>query len=80
MTAIPFDVFAFTHALIDGGISDKQADTIAQAFTKAIQESNDAVIDKVKRDYKLDEVTTNKDLDARIAQTELKMKEMEGCD
>lgn len=74
MSAIPFDAFAFTHTLIDAGVPDKQADSIAQAFNKAIQESNSAVIEQVKRDYRLDDITTNKDLDARIKETELRIE------
>ena len=74
MSAIPFDAFAFTHTLVDAGVPTQQADSIAQAFNKAIQESNAAVIEQVKRDYRLDDVTTNKDLDARIKETELKIE------
>lgn len=77
MSAIPFDAFAFTHTLVDAGVPDKQADSIAQAFNKAIQESNAAVIEQVKRDYRLGEIITNKDLDVRITQTELKIKDAE---
>ena len=79
--AIPFDVFAFTHSLVDSGIPNKQADTIAQAFSKAIQESNATVIEQTKitiehfkSEYKLDDVATNKSLDARITETELKIE------
>jgi hypothetical protein len=81
MTAIPFDVFAFTHSLVDSGIPNNQADTIAQAFSKAIQESNETVIEQTKvtiehfkSEYKLDDVATNKSLDARITETELKIE------
>lgn len=80
MTAIPFDVFAFTHSLVDGGIPNNQADTIAQAFSKAIQESNANVIEQTKvtiehfkSEYKLDDVATNKSLDSRATETELKI-------
>ncbi|MEI6746009.1 MAG: DUF1640 domain-containing protein [Methylococcaceae bacterium] len=74
MSAIPFDAFAFTHSLVDAGVPDKQADSIAQAFNKAIQESNAAIIEQVRRDYRLDDITTNKDLDARIKETELRIE------
>jgi hypothetical protein len=81
MTAIPFDVFAFTHSLVGSGIPNNQADTIAQAFSKAIQESNETVIEQTKitiehfkSEYKLDDVATNKSLDARITETELKIE------
>jgi hypothetical protein len=83
MTAIPFDVFAFTHSLVDSGIPNNQADTIAQAFSKAIQESNATVIEQTKitiehfkSEYKLDDVVTNKSLDARILETELKIEQV----
>lgn len=83
MTAIPFDVFAFTHSLVDSGIPSNQADTIAQAFSKAIQESNATVIEQTKitiehfkSEYKLDDVVTNKSLDARILETELKIEQV----
>jgi hypothetical protein len=74
MSAIPFDAFAFTHSLVDAGLPNKQADSIAQAFNKAIQESNAAIIEQIKHDYRLEDVTTNKDLDARIKETELKIE------
>ena len=80
MSAIPFDVFAFTHSLVDSGIPNNQADTIAQAFSKAIQESNANVIEQTKitiehfkSEYKLDDVATNKSLDSRATETELKI-------
>jgi hypothetical protein len=80
MSAIPFDVFAFTHSLVDSGIPNNQADTIAQAVSKAIQESNASVIEQTKitiehfkSEYKLDDVATNKSLDSRATETELKL-------
>lgn len=80
MSAIPFDVFAFTHSLVDSGIPSNQADTIAQAVSRAIQESNASVIEQTKitiehfkSEYKLDDVATNKSLDARATETELKL-------
>lgn len=81
MSAIPFDAFAFTHTLVDAGVPNNQADSIAQAFNKAIQESNAIVIEQTKvtiehfkSEYKLDDVATNKSLDARITETELKIE------
>jgi hypothetical protein len=80
MSAIPFDAFAFTHTLVDAGVPNNQADSIAQAFNKAIQESNAIVIEQTKitiehfkSEYKLDDVATNKSLDSRANETELKL-------
>lgn len=77
MTAIPFDVFAFTHSLVDAGVPDKQADSIAQAFNKAIQESNTAVIEQIKRDYRLDDVAVKRDIKELELQIELVRKDIE---
>ncbi|MEI7840639.1 MAG: DUF1640 domain-containing protein [Methylococcaceae bacterium] len=38
------------------------------------QELNAAIIDQIKRDYRLDDITTNKDLDARIKEIELQIE------
>lgn len=72
MSAIPFDAFAFTHSLVDAGVPNKQADATAQAFNKAIQESNESVVEKFKRD---DLATKNdlKDLELKIKDAELRI-------
>ena len=62
MTTIPFDTLQFATDLIDSGIPEIQATAITKAVSKAQQEALTTVIERVKHDYKLDEVATQRDL------------------
>jgi hypothetical protein len=85
MTAATFDMFDFVTELVESGIPEKQANAYAKAHNK-VQRSHDeklieTVIEKVKHDYKLDEVTTKHDLreleltlTAQIKETEYKIE------
>jgi hypothetical protein len=74
MSAITFDTFAFTNELINSGVSDKQANSIAKAVNKAQLDSEEKiienVIEKVKHAYRLDDVATKYD----IRELELKIE------
>ena len=84
MTAITFDAFAFTSELVNGGVSEQQASSIAKAFSKAQHDSEEkileAVIEKVKHAYRLDDVTTKYDiqeLELKIERVKRDIKESE---
>lgn len=62
MKSSPFDTFAFKQSLIDVGITDKQADALTQAFDNAIQQSNENLFERIKRQYRLDDNATKHDL------------------
>lgn len=74
MTTIPFDTLQFSTDLIESGVPEKQATAITKAISKAQQEAVTSVIKQVEHDYDLDKIVTNKDLDARIKETELKIE------
>jgi hypothetical protein len=73
MTAIALNIHEFYNDLKGAGFTEQQAEVIANIQSKTAT----ATIEQTKHDYRLDDITTNKDLDARISQTELKIKETE---
>jgi septin family protein len=72
MTAVvmAFDTHNFYNRLKNVGFSEQQADAIAEIQ----KETATAAIEQTKHDFRLDDITTNKDLDARIKETELKIE------
>lgn len=72
MTAVvmSFDTHAFYTRLKSVGFSEQQAEAIAEIQ----KETATAAIEQTKHDFRLDDITTNKDLDARIKETELKIE------
>ncbi|MCX7068036.1 MAG: DUF1640 domain-containing protein [Methylococcales bacterium] len=81
MTTIPFDTLDFSTELIESGLPEKQANAIAKAVSKAQQNSMTTVIEQVKHDHDMDNLTTKRDLketelrlEARIKETELKIE------
>jgi DNA gyrase/topoisomerase IV subunit A len=72
MTAVvmSFDTHAFYNRLKNVGFSEQQAEAIAEIQ----KETATAAIEQTKHDFRLDDITTNKDLDARIKETELKIE------
>jgi hypothetical protein len=72
MTAsvMTFDTHAFYNRLKSVGFSEQQAEAIAEIQ----KETATAAIEQTKHDFRLDDITTNKDLDARIKETELKIE------
>jgi hypothetical protein len=65
-----FDTHAFYNRLKSVGFSEQQAEAIAEIQ----KETATAAIEQTKHDFRLDDITTNKDLDARIKETELKIE------
>ncbi len=70
MTTLTFDTHEFVTELTQAGLSELQA----VAITRLHQQAANATIDYVKHEHSLENVVTNKDLDARIKETELKIE------
>lgn len=70
MTALAIDTYALVTKLKDAGIPEQQAAAQVEAITKAI----DTALEQSRHDHNLDNLVTNKDLDARIRETELKIE------
>ena len=70
MTTLTFDTHEFVTELKQAGLSESQAEVI----TRLHQQAANATIDYVKHEHSLNTVVTNKDLDARIKETELKIE------
>jgi len=77
MSAVAVNIHEFYNELKSAGFTEQQAEVIAniqgKSVTAAIEKSQ-ADIAQVKHEYRLDDITTNKDLDARIKETELKIE------
>lgn len=77
MSAIALNIHEFYNELKSAGFNEQQAEVIANIQGKtanAAIEKSQADIAQVKHEYRLDDITTNKDLDARIKETELKIE------
>jgi len=70
MTTLTFDTHEFVTELKQAGLSESQA----EAITRLHRQAANATIDYVKHVHSLENVVTNKDLDARIKETELKIE------
>ncbi|MDP2902969.1 MAG: DUF1640 domain-containing protein [Methylovulum sp.] len=70
MTTITFDTHEFVTELKQAGLSESQAEVIIKLHRQA----TNAAIDYVKQEHNLDNLVSNKDLDARIKETELKIE------
>jgi predicted transposase YdaD len=70
MSTLTFDTHEFVTELKHAGLSESQA----EAITRLHQQAANATIDYVKHEHSLENVVTNKDLDARIKETELKIE------
>lgn len=73
MTTITIDTYALISSLKDAGVPETQAKATVDVMAKFV----DTAREQTRHDFRLDEITTNKDLDARITQTELKIKDAE---
>lgn len=81
MTAATFDMFDFVAELVDSGVPEKQANAYAKAYSK-VQRSHDeklieTVIEKVKHDYKLDDIATKRDIKELELEIALVRKDIE---
>jgi hypothetical protein len=70
MSTLTFDTHEFVTELMQAGLSEPQALVI----TRLHQQASNATLDYVKHEHSLEHVVTNKDLDARIKETELKIE------
>jgi hypothetical protein len=70
MTTLTFDTHEFVTELKQAGLSESQAEVI----TRLHRQAANATIDYVKHEHGLENIVTNKDLDARIKETELKIE------
>ena len=69
-TTLMFDTDEFVTELKQAGLSESQAEVITRLHSLA----SNATIDYVKHEHSLDNLVSNKDLDARIKETELKIE------
>jgi hypothetical protein len=81
MTAATFDMFDFVAELVESGVPEKQANAYAKAYSK-VQRCHDeklieTVVEKVKHDYKLDDVATKRDIKELELQIALVRKDIE---
>jgi hypothetical protein len=70
MTTLAIDTYALVTKLKEAGIPEQQAAAQVETITRAI----DAALDQSRHEHDLDNLVTNKNLDARIKETELKME------
>ena len=72
MTAMAFDTLKFAKRLKEGGFTDQQAETLAQAEAEFIEQNL-----STKRDLKELEVALKRDIDELCADLKRDMKELE---
>jgi hypothetical protein len=70
MSALALDTYALVLKLKEAGVPEQQAAIQVETITKAI----DSALEQVRHEHDLDNLVTNKDLDARIRETELKIE------
>ncbi|MDD2725323.1 MAG: DUF1640 domain-containing protein [Methylovulum sp.] len=70
MTTLAIDTYALVTKLKEAGVPEQQAAAQVETITQAI----DTALEQAKHDYQLDKLVTNKDLDVRIKETELKIE------
>ena len=68
MTSITFDTHEFFTELKNAGFSEQQAEIITKLQKVAVA----STLEQARHEYDLDNLVTNKSLDARIRETELK--------
>ena len=70
MSTITFDTHAFIKKLTESGLTEQQA----EAITELQKETVKSTLEIARHDYDLDDLVSNKSLDSRIKETELKME------
>jgi hypothetical protein len=70
MSAVVLNIHEFYNELKGVGFNEQQAELIANLHSKTAT----AAVEQAKHDYKLDDTVTNRDLDARIKETEFKIE------
>lgn len=69
MSTITFDTYALVKELKGAGFSEEQAVVQVETITKAIE----IALDHARHEHELDDLVTNKALDVRIRELELKV-------
>ncbi len=81
MTAIPFDMLDFAAELVESGVPEKQANAHAKTVSKlqrnAEEKIIETIIEKVKHDYRLDDVAVKRDIKELELNIELVRKDIE---
>lgn len=70
MTAITIDTYALISSLKDAGVPEQQAKAQIDAITQIVSVTRE----QIEHDHKLDDVVTNKSLDVRMRESELKLE------
>jgi DNA gyrase/topoisomerase IV subunit A len=70
MATITFDTHVFIKKLTESGLTEQQA----EAITELQKETIKTTLEQAKHDHDLNDLVTNKTLDNRIKETELKME------
>lgn len=70
MTTLAIDTYALVLKLKEAGVPEEQAVAQIETITKAI----DTALEQSRHEHDLDNLVTNKNLDARIRETELKIE------
>lgn len=70
MARITFDTHEFIKELKSAGFSEEQAEIITKLQKAAVA----STLEQARHDYDLDDLVSNKSLDSRIKETELKME------
>lgn len=70
MSTLALDIYAMITKLKDVGVPEQQAVVQVETLTKAI----DTALEQSRHEHELDNLVTNKALDARIRETELKFE------
>jgi hypothetical protein len=68
MTTLTFDTHDIIKRFRDKGLSEDLAELQVEAIKEVVKQA----VGQVQNDYRLDDLVTNKDLDLRIKETELK--------
>lgn len=69
MSTLALDTYALVLKLKEAGVPEQQAAVQVETITKAI----DAALEQTRQEHDLDNLVTNKALDARIRELELKV-------
>ncbi|MGZ3767384.1 MAG: coiled-coil domain-containing protein [Mucilaginibacter sp.] len=69
MATITFDTHQFVKELKEAGFSEEQA----EAITNLQKTTINTTLEQARHEHNLENLVTNKDLDARIRETELKI-------
>jgi hypothetical protein len=70
MAAITIDTYALISSLKDAGVPEQQAKAQIDAITQIVSVTRE----QIEHDHKLDDVVTNKSLDVRMRESELKLE------